>query len=520
MIDYVQSIVASVPPAQEQSQEMTEQDWTTLRSNIAELFHKVNFEYQQCRTAKMLAENPNLDMNLEEFNFRAQMYWCNIRGHRFQIHEPQYLRDMFIPHSDILQELFGISGEQFVFEIVKIWHVLSFGLEEAFEQLLGFQKDVMAAAERKIATSSKSSGRDLSEVMREVIREEDWEQRATEIRNRFSGIDLFDLEKTTSLPLGLLDELTWSPGEEKSFFADGEFRGWLLRIWPVFRRPFIRLDGRYCCFDLYSLFDHIYRGMQHIVLRLKASHSERWNSIQQRVSEDLPFKYFGQLLPGGKVLRQVYYRGLTDRNAIDWCETDGLIAFDDHLFVIEAKGGAFTYTPPASDFPAYIGSLKNLVLKAATQGKRFVNYLKSGDVVALFDKDHRQIGELRAADFRHVTICTVSIDPFTEMAAQIQHLRKIGIDVGSEPVWAVSIDDLRVYADVFENPLVFLHFVEQRIQAFRSTIIQTDDELDHLGLYLKHNHYSKYAEELRGESRARISFVGYRSNIGAVPNSV
>jgi hypothetical protein len=99
------------------------------------------------------------------------------------------------------------------------------------------------------------------------------------------------------------------------------------------------------------------------------------------------------------------------------------------------------------------------------------------------------------------------------MAAQVQHLRKIGVDVGSEPVWAVSIDDLRVYADVFENPLVFLHYVEQRIEAFQSAVVQSDDEFDHLGLYLKHNHYSKYAAEMQRESSARISFVGYRSKI-------
>jgi hypothetical protein len=85
--------------------------------------------------------------------------------------------------------------------------------------------------------------------------------------------------------------------------------------------------------------------------------------------------------------------------------------------------------------------------------------------------------------------------------------------VGSHPVWAVSLDDLRVYADVFENPLIFLHFVEQRMRAFYSDIIQSDDELDHLGLYLKHNHYSVHAEELRGTSDGRVQFAGYRHEI-------
>ena len=67
------------------------------------------------------------------------------------------------------------------------------------------------------------------------------------------------------------------------------------------------------------------------------------------------------------------------------------------------------------------------------------------------------------------------------MAAQVQYLHKIGVNTGPDPVWAISVDDLRVYADIFENPLHFLHYVQQRGEAFKSDIVQVDDELDHLG---------------------------------------
>ena len=253
--------------------------------------------------------------------------------------------------------------------------------------------------------------------------------------------------------------------------------------------------------------------MQRIIMRLKPDYQETWNTIQRSQSENLPFRYFERLLPGAKVLKEVYYRGKTDNGKTNWCEADGLLIFDDHLFIVEARGGAFTYTPPATDFQAYIASLKSLVLKPATQGQRFLNYLKSAENVPLFDRNHNQIGELSKSDFRHITICAVTLDPFTELAAQTQHLRKIGIDVGVEPIWAISLDDLCIYADIFENPLIFLHYVEQRMQAFHSDIIQCDDELDHLGLYLDHNNYSTYAEELQGDSEAQINFTGYRSEI-------
>ena len=513
MVDYVQSVIAAVSPAEDQRDNVADEEWDNLRSKIEQLFTRVNLDYQICRTAKNRIDDPNLDKNFEEFQFKAQLFWCNVRGHRYQVHQPAYLEDMFLPHTGVLQELFGISGEQFVMEIKKIWHVLSFGIQDLSDDLKQFQHDTMDAVDKKVKDLSSHSNSNLSDLMAQVIKENAWEDRNDDIWGRLSGMNLLDVQKITALPEKLLAELSWRQGEEKDFFAEGEFRGWPLRIWPVFKRPFIRLGDRYYCFDLHSLFDNLYRVMQRIILRLKPDYQKIWNTIQRSQSEDLPLKYLKRLLPSAKVLKKVYYRGKTDSGVTDWCEADSLLIYDDHLFVIEARGGAFTYTSPATDFHGYIASLENLLLKPAMQGRRFLDYLKSAKSIQLFDSDHNQIGELRKSDFRHITICPVTLDPFTELAAQIQHLRKIGVDVGAAPVWATSVYDLRVYTDIFENPLIFLHYVEQRMQAFRSDVIQCDDEFDHLGLYLKHNHYSTYAKEMQGDSDARINFTGYRLEV-------
>jgi hypothetical protein len=513
MVDYIQSVIAAVSPAACPRQDVSENEWQALTAKVEGLFRKVNLDYQICRNAKSRADDPDLNMDFEEFRFRAQAYWCNVRGTRYQIHDPLYLRDVFIPHSAVLQELFGVTGEQFVDELTKIWRALSFGLTEVFEALEQFSDDALNAVEAKLAAQASSSQPDFSALLEAVVTENGWEQRQADALGQLFGMDLFDVQKTTGLPRALLDQLAWSPGEEKEFFGEGDFAGWPLRSWPIFKRPFIRLNGRYYCFDLYSLFDNLYRVMQRLILRLRPDYQERWNSTQQSLSEELPFTYLQRLLPGAVVYRQVFYRGKTESTHTGWCEADGLLVYDDHLFVIESRGGAFTYTSPATDFPAYVASLKSLVLKPATQGKRFLEYLNSADSVPLFDKSHRQIGELCRHELRQVTICPVTLDPFTELAAQVQHLRKIGVDVGVHPVWAISVDDIRVYADVFGNPLVFLHFVEQRMRAFHSDVIQSDDELDHLGLYLEHNNYSLHANEMQSNSAAQVMFTGYRSDV-------
>ena len=506
MLDYTQSVIVSVPPAHCQRQEVTEKEWRTLREKIGALFEKVNRTYQRCKIAKKKAgKNLDFNMDLEVFRWKAQVFWSNIRGKRYQVHEPAHLQHMFLPHSDVLQELFGISGKQFIDEIIKIQQALSLCPFETCDSML------YQAIEKKIAAQSNSTKYDLNEIITE---DKIGEYNKDKLFGRILSTDFFDVQKTTTLPKELLKELTWSPGEDTEFFAEGEYRGWPLRVWPVFKRPFIRLNDRYYCFEQYSLFDNIYRVMQRIILRHKPNYRETWKNIQTRISENLPFEYFERLLPGAKVLKSVYYEGRTKTGAMGWCETDGLLIYDDYLFIIEAKGGAFTRTPPATNFQEWVKSLDELVLRPANQGKRFVEYLMGADKVPLFDKKHKQIGELCKSNFRHVVICVITIDPFTEIAAQVQHLHKIGMDIGTEPVWSMSVDDLQVYADVFENPLLFLHYVEQRMCAFQSDVVQYNSEIEHLGLYLKRNHYSTYIENMQTEfGTETTNLIGYSSDV-------
>jgi preprotein translocase subunit SecA len=250
-----------------------------------------------------------------------------------------------------------------------------------------------------------------------------------------------------------------------------------------------------------------------VVCRLEPDYRQTWNDRQKTVSEELPFTYLKRILLGARVVRPVYYRWTTGNGPPQWYETDGILIYDDHLFVIEVKAGAFTYTSPATDLRSHIVSLRNLVLNPASQASRFIDYLKSAYEISICDASHREIGRLQRSDFRHVTACVITLDPFTELAARVQHLRKVGIDVGKRTVWVLSIDNLRVYADLFDNPLVFLHYVEQRMRAAKSELLNLNDEMDHFGLYITKNNYSQYAAELVGGQPTTLNLVGYSTPV-------
>jgi preprotein translocase subunit SecA len=518
MIDYVQSVIASVVPTPPCAEDVSEEDWVALKSNVRDLFGLLTGNYQIASTAHRRTQDPSLDMELEEFRFRAEAIWMNVRGERYQAHERQALLDVLMPHSDVLTRLFGIDAPTLIEELDKVLAKLTHGIGDAFNDLDRLQQD---PADKLAEIAEKTDNADVENIRAKLFEDPEFAARSGVVAGEIFGLDLFDVGKITNLPEALLAELAWSPGEENEFFAPGEFSGWPLRIWPTMKRPFVRLQGRVLCFDFFTLFDNIYRVLQRLIFRLAPDYREPWNERQKAVSEALPFEYLEKLLPGVRVFRPVYYRWKVGAGPLQWFEADGLLLYEDHLFIVEVKAGAFTYTSPATDLQAHISSLEGLLLSPAFQGNRFLDFLESAPEVAIADAEHNEIGRLRRSEFRHVTICSVTLDPFTELAARAQHLRKIGVDVGQRPVWALSVDDLRVYADLFDNTLVFLHFVEQRIRASRSEFVDLNDEMDHLGLYLRQNNYSQYAAALvRGGKMAKLNFVGYRDHVDAYYSAI
>lgn len=511
MIDYVQSLIASTPRGVQPADAPSEENWGRLQRLIESIFQKLNSRYFLCATAKQCKDGVTGDPAFEEFHFRAQLYWCNVTGKQYQNHQIQALRELLAPQNRVIQELYDLSSEQLCDELAKIWHSQTKGIADAADAMFEFKKKSLAALEEDIQSGVTVD--DEGERLRASIARHGLKALGERAYGLFLGHDLFDLQKVTTLPPTFLEDFSWAPGQDVEFFAEGDFKGWPLRIWSIFKRPFIRLDGRYYCFDIAGLFDHFFRQLERRVFAAGKDLKRFWIDARKEVTETLPFEYLQRLLPGAVSFKEVYYWMGEAGKAAARYETDGILEFDDHLFIVEVKAGRFTYTSPTDDIHAHIQSLKNLVASPTKQGMRFLRYLQSSDEVPLLDEAGTEVTRIRLSKYRQVNICAITLDPFTEIAAHIQHLPAIGVEVGNEGVWSLSLDDLRVYADIFKNPLEFLHFVQMRKAAFKSQILKLDDELDHLGLYLRHNDYPMHAAAIVKGSGAHLHFIGYRQEI-------
>jgi len=498
MIDYIQSVIAAVAPDSSQS-EPTEAITEELKKNVDELFQLVNGPYFAARTAERQLSDPDFDERHEELYSKAQMYWTTVRGDRYAVHLFEQLRDFLTPQDSILRETFGVSAEDIVKNVEKIEYSLTLGFQQIRDDKHAFETDLLQAMEEEVA--HRADFPDDDAFGKWVLDQRGWQTRYADILDRLFQFGLFDLQKITTLPETFLRELAWQPGEDLTFFGPGELRGWPLRIWPVHLRPFLYVGGRYYCFDIFAVRDHIYRVISRAVFRVRPDLKQQWVDAQKEASEATAVALVSGMLGGVESYAPAYYQWPATKNRTkNWCECDGVVVaeVDEHLLVVEVKAGAFTYTAPANDFPAHIASAKALIDAPLDQGRRFVEYLRSADEVLIADADHHEVARLRRDRYKVITLCGVTLDPLTQLAAQAEHLKPLGIDVGAEPVWAVSLDDLRVLRDLLPNPLVFLHYLRQRRRAVTSSAIKIDDELDHLALYFAHNDYQLAAENIGG----------------------
>jgi len=512
MLDYSHCLIVSVPPSHKGYEHLTKEKWEELKGHIFAIYSHL-LPYFISATAKRKVSG-GYDDKYEEFYTKAQMYWCMVKGERHINHMTTLLSSLLLPHNDVFEELFTISVNNFIIQLNKIREVLTEGLFQSGYKCKNLHAELFERL-GPIEEINIPDGMELGQFFALKIEEFGLTDKFKQEAGRFFGYDLFDLQKVSTLPEKLLDELSWCPGENDDFFADGEFKGWPLNLLPTWNRPFIKIEGKYYCFDLYTLSDKIYRFMQKVIGRMKPDYKTLWNKRQKDISEQLPFDLFLDLLPGAKYYKSVYYRWKTGKQKkANWSECDGLIIYQDHLFIVEIKAGSFTYTPPATDFPAYISSIKSLILTPIKQGQRFKEYLLSEDIAYLHDESHQPITNLSHKQFRNITVCCLTIDTFTELAAQAQNLKNLVDGISGENNWVLSLDDLLVYKDIMNNPLQFLHFVEQRNTAYGSCLMDLEDELDHLALYLKHNCYVQHAEEMIGnQANVRIVWEGARKEI-------
>ncbi len=506
LVEYLQSVIVSVPPAAAQAERVDEDEWIRLVSMVDSLFAKIEaYLFTESRESAKGHRGRG-----DWLKFLLSLQWLGSRGHNYMVHFYSHYEDVLGPYTDMLDEVYGISSEEVIAGLQRIHRATIDGLaemQEAFERI----RQALSGGEGGLPEGITTPQEALQSYVATFGLDDDAEL----VFETLAGLRIFDVGRVAQFPENLLEDLSWSRGEHSDFYGMGDMSGWPLREWPTFSRPFVRLDGRYYCFDPYLLADRFPVALKRGVLHRRPDLDNDWREIQTELTEDLAVRYLCSLLPGASVQRSVYW----DCDGKTW-ETDALIVYDDHLLVVESKSGAFSPASPAVDFESHIKAARELGEGPVRQGARFIDTLDANGQIELLDgnsrRSRKRIGTIVRSDYRRVSPVAVTLSPFTEFAAQILQLVDIGIGDDLPPAWVVSVNDLRLCADIFDNPLIFLHYLETRLAAATLEKLWLNDELDHLGLYLGHNDYGAYArDDADGRDLDAVFALGARATVDA-----
>lgn len=490
-IEYLQSVIAGTPPAHAIQKSVSDADWARLTGLIDEL--RTTQQLYALATAMASTErDAETDGRGEELRWLMPMLGMDSRGKNYPVHWEQYYRDILTPFNDLVRETWGLSSDELIRGLMDVHRMQGSELPAALVAASRFRALQIAVDKQgtpKLESSQIDDLQGLSE--QDVV-----------LVNRLSNFDLFDLASTTALSHALLDDLSWSPGEDQEFFSQSEMAGWPLLDWPTFTRPFIKIDDRHYCFDDSIIPDRILTSLERAIQRKAPNRVQHWGDLQSSAAEALTLQYIERLLPGASVYPNVYY--VLDDTPY---ETDGIVIFDGHLLVVEVKGGS--YPPPSTvlDFEDHVQFVRKRLEKPVAQASRVQKALDRYGSLELRDTaamGAEPIAVIQRTDVDEVSLIAVTLEPMTEFASQIEHLERIGIGIELPPAWVVSLDDLRLCNAIFDNPLIFMHYLHHRLRggAYRQLLV--NDELNHLGLYVDHNMYREYAEEVVTEAEASM----------------
>lgn len=485
MTEYIQSIIVSTPIKHKPSKKDPSLRFFRIQRQLVDLHKQIQYFYF-CWSTCFEKLFPDYTDDVKHIVFESQLLYL-VRGQRYQFLEVEYYDRLLAIHNEIFTSTFGISSSEIVEGIKKLQHALSQGKIDAISNLGELMDSYFETGETDVAKFNEmhpNAGKEFAE--------------------KFLGTQLRNVITITGWPEKFVRSLSWEVNECKDFFDEKDFSGWPIVDLPIQKRPFIKIGDQYYCFDYYSFIDNFYRALQKAVSREIPSY--HWSDFQKEASEQMVADVFSQILPGCSTLRDNYYP--INKSIKQLAENDLLVQYENVLLIVEVKAGSFVYTAPLTDFENHIISYQNLIEKADKQCKNTYDYLLSSDEAIIYNQDASIKTKINMREIKDVFTISVTIDNINDYAARAEKLKFL--ELKSKAI-CISIDDLMVYREFFDSPLVFLHFLQQRRQATQESKLALSDELDHLGMYIKHNMYCIQLQDYPDD--AHIRFYGYREEL-------
>lgn len=207
---------------------------------------------------------------------------------------------------------------------------------------------------------------------------------------------------------------------------------------------------------------------------------ETYHAVRGDVVEEIAYTTLMRL-PGAVGIPNGHYTSSSGRlNG----ESDGVVLWEGHLFIIEAKGGFLSTAARRGNGEAAIWDIRSTIGEAFYQASRLLQVLEEDSRVTLAATSGERL-ELDTANVQRAHIVVATADDFGNVAVLHDDLEEAGIlPRGGRPLVAAGQELMLLY-DIFADPLDLVAYLlfREEVLTFRPTI-RVADEQEVLGGYV------------------------------------
>ncbi len=219
---------------------------------------------------------------------------------------------------------------------------------------------------------------------------------------------------------------------------------------------------------------------------------QRYQNLRSQYTENKIYEYFSRLFPEKNIFKNLKYCYQGQE-----FEVDLLVLYDNKIFIVESKAGAFTEPAKRGAIKRLKTDLKKLIEDAYQQGRRVRDYIKSIKTAVFKDKNGKEVLDIKykpnKIDF---FLINVTLEPLMSLATGLKQLQSLGLFERNEYPWSVNLFELDLITRHIPSPTIFIHYLEKRLSAQDENIFHAFDELSFLAWYLERGNF--YVPEIDG----------------------
>lgn len=255
----------------------------------------------------------------------------------------------------------------------------------------------------------------------------------------------------------------------------------------IFYKPIIKLnEDTFFLPKPDFLHDKLDLLLEFLLEEEKQFHSTIWNQFVELKSDFLETKsheFFSRVFPEKCLFPNACYWIGRDR-----MEVDLLIVYDNKIIIVESKSGKLPLSAKRDGQEKLQTRLIDLIQKALLQATGAKDYIKSQPVVQFWNKSKNKVlVEINSSETNYeFFFIGVTLEHLGLLGTSLKNLDAFNFFQGGEYPWSVYLHDLDVVTDLLDEPVYFIHYLEQRLIAQNQDIFSSPLELGLLGYYLTH----------------------------------